>query len=208
MPTAQPPIAPTLADSPVDSNMQSRLVRIETKLDGLTGAVERFVGETHQRFQQVDVETHQRFQQIESRQAQSGKLSSSLLTVIVTSAGLILAGLTGLIVLYVAPVKTAQEGEETRFSAAMVGVEVNQRRQEEDRRRDEDKFDERLQREMRLLNDTVTTSASATKEMLSARLDVDEKRMDDVTYRVDRSADEYRERFHDILIAPYEQKLK
>lgn len=51
-------------------------------------------------------------------------------------------------------------------------------------------LDTSAQREMRQLVETVNASAAATKEMILGRMTIDEKRLDDVTNRVDRANEE------------------
>lgn len=170
----------------------SRVTRIETIL-------EQFVTSTAQRMNQQDRE----IDDVKTKQGDTGKWSWTAVGVVISGVGILVTVIGALAILYIAPVKTAQESAETRMLASIESLHVNERRLEEDRRRDEDKFDERLQREMRLINEVVVKGLESTKEMVEARLLIDEKRIDDVTYRYDRSADEYRQKLHEIWSAPY-----
>lgn len=148
---------------------ESRLSRIESLL-------ERFVSDTERRFTIV-----------ESQQRVSGKFSWTAFAAVAGAAGMVSTACFAFITARVGPI-------EANVAANAANIQQIQG----EGRRDREELDARLQREMRLVNDVVSEGLRAAKEMIQARLGIDEKRLDDVTYRVDKFNDEDRQELRSV----------
>jgi hypothetical protein len=124
------------------------------------------------------VETRARFTQLEAETQTHGKINWPALGVIATIIG-------GLALLYVRPLET-----DVAAIKQQISIESSN-------------LDARLQREMRQLNDVIIAQAAGTKEMMGMRLNIDEKRLDDVTNRVDRRSDDERQELNQLRMRIY-----
>lgn len=156
------------------SGVEQRVVRIETKLDGLIETVSDFARSTNSRFALV-----------ETQQRESGRFSWTAFGTVLVGVGMICTACAAYVNMQVAPL----DGTLKMAEAERSGIRIDIQRIEADRHRDQLELDDRLQREMRLVSDIVRASGDTTKEILLR----DEKRIDDVTYRFDKMRDDERQ---------------
>lgn len=120
---------------------------------------------------------------IASNSAQN-QWSWSTISAIAVIVGMICTACVAYVNMRIAPI----EGAQNTAISERATLSANLLRMEDDRRRDNDKMDERLQREMRQINETVIKGLEGQRDQLALEV----KRIDDVTERDDRRREDER----------------
>ena len=165
-----------LSESHNSESTTHRLTRIETAVEAFMVASEARdaaykaeLSETNATINRLAENVERKLVQIESGRKINGSVVIGALALLCTIIG-------SQAYLYISPIKmqvdTIQQQVMSEFTS----------------------FDTRLQREMRQLNDVLAERASG----LTQRMEGNEKRIDDVTYRVDRRADDERRALFDL----------
>lgn len=151
----------------LETKLDSFVTSSEQKFTELTNALNRFADNVDRRFNQIESEQQQAMQKFNDEQRTHGKVNWTALGVIATVIGAVA-------ILYVNPIKDRQQMDEQQ---AIFAANAN---------------DAREARDLSQIRDFIAEQARGVKDQLLARQDVADKRIDDVTARVDRRADQDR----------------
>lgn len=160
--------------------IESRVSILEIAVTDIRDELRQMSADQKSRASDLD----QKIDKIIASNSEKNQWSWPTISAIAVIVGMICTACVAYVNMRIAPI----EGSQNTAISERAGLAANLLRMEDDRRRDNDKMDERLQREMRQLNETVVKGLEGQRDQLSLEV----KRIDDVTERDDRRREDER----------------